>query len=593
MRKLLQITGLFLIVALSALAFGPALINQDDVRARLQNELSTALARPVSIESIHIRLIPKPTVEISGFAVPLGETAQENLAFKHAYVELALMDLIQGKISINSLVIQQTRFSETLIAAIKRLFPNSGENTGNDVQLPLSIKTVRLKDFYWLSADSETGPFQIDAHWKDQPTPYLIEAVDQARSITLAITPRDKEWHFDLVSQNGEFPWALPLSLNSFRLSGYYQDKSIQFDLIKADGLESKLEGKGKLDWQSGWQLDLETATTSLDLPVVLASLGKSAIPGTTEGTCKIHMKSESANSLMNHADYQCDLVYQHNSNQSPVTVTANRLDEIINIQFQARDFIPPIGPALEFDSINVSGVLNQNRFTILDGHLEAYKGEASLTGEIDWTDELAIRFASRTTTLELEPVLATFEQHKLAGNLDSQCKGSLKGSGITAAREQMQLKCDFKIANGVVFDTDLEQAARFIGEEAPDQPKQTPFDTLSGKLSLQQGRYDFTNINITSSALAASGNLSISSNDELDGKLSVGLNKTGNILSVPLVVSGTTQEPSLMPTKSSMTGAGAGTLLLGPGIGTAIGAKIGEAVGNFTNLFRRKTETE
>lgn len=58
-------------------------------------------------------------------------------------------------------------------------------------------------------------------------------------------------------------------------------------------------------------------------------------------------------------------------------------------------------------------------------------------------------------------------------------------------------------------------------------------------------------------------------------------------------MVACTTDAPTFRPTKSSMAGAGADTHILGPDIGTAIGAKIGEAVDNLSGIFKRKNKPD
>ncbi len=44
----------------------------------------------------------------------------------------------------------------------------------------------------------------------------------------------------------------------------------------------------------------------------------------------------------------------------------------------------------------------------------------------------------------------------------------------------------------------------------------------------------------------------------------------------MPLNVSGTLDSPMALPTGASVTGAALGTAVLGPGIGTSVGAKVG-----------------
>jgi hypothetical protein len=63
-----------------------------------------------------------------------------------------------------------------------------------------------------------------------------------------------------------------------------------------------------------------------------------------------------------------------------------------------------------------------------------------------------------------------------------------------------------------------------------------------------------------------------------LSGRVNTNI-KTGSIAAatMPLNVSGTVESPLLYPTKGTMAGAAVGTAILGPGVGTAVGSKVGQ----------------
>ena len=54
----------------------------------------------------------------------------------------------------------------------------------------------------------------------------------------------------------------------------------------------------------------------------------------------------------------------------------------------------------------------------------------------------------------------------------------------------------------------------------------------------------------------------------------------------VPLNVAGTIDSPMLYPTGATIAGAAVGTAIMGPGVGTSVGAKGGDWV---DNMFSRK----
>jgi uncharacterized protein (DUF697 family) len=74
---------------------------------------------------------------------------------------------------------------------------------------------------------------------------------------------------------------------------------------------------------------------------------------------------------------------------------------------------------------------------------------------------------------------------------------------------------------------------------------------------------------------LTASGNLK-SFNRKLDGEIAVDL--VDGVIGVPLKIGGTASEPELSLTGAALTGAAIGSAVL-PGVGTAIGARVGQQV--------------
>jgi hypothetical protein len=103
-----------------------------------------------------------------------------------------------------------------------------------------------------------------------------------------------------------------------------------------------------------------------------------------------------------------------------------------------------------------------------------------------------------------------------------------------------------------------------------------TQFDELNGHVTLEQGEYAFSDLEIASGVLKAQGEVTVHANKKLSGMVRAELRGTGSLVSIPFDVSGTTSEPSLFPTRGAMAGAAVGTAIL-PGIGTAIGIKAGE----------------
>jgi len=151
-----------------------------------------------------------------------------------------------------------------------------------------------------------------------------------------------------------------------------------------------------------------------------------------------------------------------------------------------------------------------------------------------------------------------------------------------------LRLETPFNVQNGVLYGVDIEKAALSLVKRDVTGGE-TKFDQLAGHLVMDRGSYRFTGLKIASGALAADGNVNISSQKELSGRVNAQV-KAMQIAaaSIPLNVSGTVAHPILLPTGGTLAGAAAGTAILGPGIGTSLGVKAGQFV---EGLFGRKSD--
>jgi hypothetical protein len=78
---------------------------------------------------------------------------------------------------------------------------------------------------------------------------------------------------------------------------------------------------------------------------------------------------------------------------------------------------------------------------------------------------------------------------------------------------------------------------------------------------------------------IVAGGNVQIASDKTLSGRLDISMAQTGGLVGVPVSLGGSTDDPSMLPSKGYLIGAAIGTVLL-PGIGTSIGSSLGGRIG-------------
>ncbi|MCD6076835.1 MAG: AsmA family protein [Ramlibacter sp.] len=134
-----------------------------------------------------------------------------------------------------------------------------------------------------------------------------------------------------------------------------------------------------------------------------------------------------------------------------------------------------------------------------------------------------------------------------------------------------------FTVRNAVLQNIDLQKAVQTVGLSRGGT---TQLDVLAGTVNTQGKTVHLTNLVATSGMLSANGSVSIAANKALSGRVVVDLSGGTGAMGVPLVVGGTTDDPSVTLTRGAMVGAALGTLIV-PGAGTAAGASAGDRIGD------------
>ena len=245
-------------------------------------------------------------------------------------------------------------------------------------------------------------------------------------------------------------------------------------------------------------------------------------------------------------------------------------------IEVDAKGWRPPAGPPILFDELQIKGVATASDANLSDIQAKLYGGTVTGASSVGWKKGLQLKGSYQVNGIELRDLVPLFSpQTKLSGRLTA--KPVFSGSAPSAGQLQNALKLEtpFDIRDGVLQGIDIQKAASSLLSK--DSSGQTRFDTLSGHYALDRGTQRITSLKVASGSLAADGNVTIAPNKALSGRINAQVG-TGKLASatVPLNVSGTVDSPMALPTGASVTGAALGTAVLGPGIGTSVGAKVG-----------------
>ena len=257
-------------------------------------------------------------------------------------------------------------------------------------------------------------------------------------------------------------------------------------------------------------------------------------------------------------------------------------------IDARAKSWTLPAGPALVFDELIIKGVATLGDANLGELSAKLYGGTAMGKATINWGKGLRLDGNLDVSQVELRQVASVLSPGtQVSGRLSAKPVFSAAAESADQLMNALRLETPFGVQNGALHGIDIHNAATHLIKQGTTGGE-TRFDQLSGHLAMDRGSYRFTQLKIASGALAADGNVNISPKKELSGRIGVRVNAVGTSANVPLNVGGTVDAPLLYPTGGTIAGAAAGTVILGPGFGTSVGAKLG---GWAEGLFGKKDE--
>ncbi|MEN3353926.1 MAG: hypothetical protein V7640_2084 [Betaproteobacteria bacterium] len=256
-------------------------------------------------------------------------------------------------------------------------------------------------------------------------------------------------------------------------------------------------------------------------------------------------------------------------------------------LEVTARRWTPPMGPAIRFDTLDIKGIAHSKGADLNQISGKLYGGTVAGNVNIGAAKELTLRGNLELKNIELEHAVALVSpKTRVSGRLDA--KPVFSSNARTAAQlgESLRLESPFTVHDGVLHGVDLMKAATSFGRQA-SAGGETRFDQLEGRLVVERRSYEFSELSIASSGIAARGNVTIAASKALSGQLSTNVKALGKAAGIPLIIAGTLDSPMLYPHPTALAGAAAGTIIM-PGLGTAAGAKLGEFVGDLFGKIRK-----
>ena len=247
-------------------------------------------------------------------------------------------------------------------------------------------------------------------------------------------------------------------------------------------------------------------------------------------------------------------------------------------LTLDATDWQMPLGPPLKFTSLKGAGRVKGSRLSMSELTAALYGGTLNGKADLSWDKTWKLTGEAKLAGLDILPATQALKvKSALSGTLDASGPFNAQAANPAGLAGAFNADIGFKVNNGVLQGFDLAGAAKNLLKGGGGG--NTQFDELSGRLKVTARAYKLSGVRVTSGVLKAEGNVDISAAKQLSGRIDTELKGTGGLVGVPLAVSGTLENPVLLPTKGSMFGAAVGTVLL-PGVGTSVGSSVGDRLG-------------
>jgi hypothetical protein len=256
-----------------------------------------------------------------------------------------------------------------------------------------------------------------------------------------------------------------------------------------------------------------------------------------------------------------------------------------------AHDWKLPVGPPIVFQRLDATATLTDRALDSRDVRGAVFGGAFKGEVNVAWKPAWSVSGALALSQLDLRQVSLLFsQQSELTGLLSARPRFSAQAQNPAGLLSALALQSDFAVENGMFQRVDLHAVASNPLAANPNKPGATRFSELSGELEIDQGGYHFDKLKISSGLLSASGAISVARDQALSGHLEAGVTGTGELVAVPLRVSGSLKNPSVMPTRTAVAATIAGSVLL-PGIGTAVGLKASQLTERLFGGSRRRSD--
>lgn len=516
----------------------------------VERVISTLVERPVRIERLKIELLPAPHLHIEGITV--GHRGEVKLGVLE--VGFDVNSLFNHQCVVSLAVIDHGVLAEGAVAELFDWLMSPVPT----VQEPVYCRIERLDfnnfhlDVPGMPLDGVGGKVLFTANNDPDSISLHIPLFDLTAEVKLK---PDGAFHVEATTPGWAVPDIPDMQLEKIKAIGDISDTDFDIQELSGTLMGVTLRGRARLHWEPEWELSGEVNLAGSNVSHEIKALDGRAI-----GFGKLH-----GHGVFRSHGATPDALAKHLVMGADVKSTGFSLQ----IEPQAKQ-------PLKLEQLNTHIAYTPDAIRLQQ--IDAKLAGGTLTGAMTLLPATSLfRFDLSPKGVHPQPIVRAVDDGLLlSGVLDADVKGSINLDHLKDFPRESCIEGRFNIRHGELGESKLVEA---VNSNIPKtQEKKIQFDQISSDLLVNNAGYQLSKLKIVASVFNAEGNLSVSSEELLDGVLGMDLKGMAGLVSFPLRVSGSLESPVVRPTGGVMAGAAIGTALLGP-VGAAIGIRAGPLI--------------
>lgn len=532
------------------------LVPLDHYIPRLEERLSAVLQERVRVGHMRFSLASGPGLVIEDVAI--GQGGQQ-AKFRTVEVGFGGMSLLRNRCLISSISVEHGHVS---VSEYKQFYYWLGRDS-----TPLQASHCRVDTLFYKDIRLQGPDFTVPGLSGHVQVPNIdrmgkvwVEDDASRLSVVLQAMPDGT-----FTVSGGAEAWALPefpkVRVEKLQLQGVLSERQMLLQHCSARLRGVDVSGHGSLVWSPAWRLEGEFEAEGRSLQEEAGDyslkLGKLQAHGA------VSAEGQSWKQLQRALAYTAEVRLQ---------------DGRLGYVDWHKDLL------LDEAQMMVAG--DMERLTVSDLEAKLYGGTAIGLGSLDMLNRqvnLGVAY-SKIDMKGLVPVIS--QQVIMSGRMEGQTSLSMRFNGVDKFPANTRMFTLFHLRSGEVGKLKLMKAVnRSVKRQDADK---LHYQDIAGVIAVDGNGFRLANLMAKADLYDVEGFVNVSPGQQLEGALDVSVKQTAQLVTMPLLVGGTLNEPSASLSGSSVTGAALGTALLGPGVGTALGMGVG---GLLEKLLRRDPE--